>query len=41
MGRLSLKLIGALVMVVIISVGLMIFLTNASTESQFRQYLTQ
>lgn len=41
MGKLSLKLIGALVFVVIISVGLMIFLTNASTESQFRQFLIQ
>ena len=41
MGKLSLKLIGALVFVVIISVGLMIFLTNVSTESQFRQFLIQ
>ncbi len=41
MGKLGLKLIGALVLIVIISVGLMILLTNASTESQFRHYLMQ
>jgi len=41
MGKLSLKLIGALVLVVVISVGLMIFLTNSSTETEFKKFLMQ
>lgn len=41
MGSLTKKLGGALLLIVIISVGLMAFLTNLNTSREFSRYLTQ